>query len=86
MEHISIHALREESDFSLPMLPEPFQISIHALREESDLGVSRDVYRRIISIHALREESDFNLLKVLLLLFLFLSTLSVRRATLCGVL
>ena len=35
-EWISIHALREESDFR-PLEPTPgIEISIHALREESD--------------------------------------------------
>ena len=36
-EEISIHALREESDFPLPLRnPAWRKISIHALREESD--------------------------------------------------
>ena len=34
--HISIHALREESDISLTRLGTQRVISIHALREESD--------------------------------------------------
>ena len=57
-------------------------ISIHALREESDLhahGVSRFSVR--ISIHALREESDKSVLFINLILNIFQSTLSVRRAT-----
>ena len=33
---ISIHALREESDFTGPPVPHRCRISIHALREESD--------------------------------------------------
>ena len=33
---ISIHALREESDFVGFRNPDSFHISIHALREESD--------------------------------------------------
>ena len=57
--HISIHALREESDSALTKnwRRQTF-ISIHALREESD-GVLRVWYPNGgISIHALREESD----------------------------
>ena len=33
---ISIHALREESDFHIQDCPDVCTISIHALREESD--------------------------------------------------
>ena len=61
LKHISIHALREESDVvngdvanGLPC------ISIHALREESDAAINGDWSGVWISIHALREESDFN--------------------------
>ena len=38
---ISIHALREESDFVIPFKYADFDISIHALREESDDLVSQ---------------------------------------------
>ena len=56
---ISIHALREESDDEVALMPRSFVISIHALREESDPITMRiDSSPRRISIHALREESD----------------------------
>ena len=57
-------------------------ISIHALREESDSApiIDVNVVARI-SIHALREESDPKRAKQFMLIFLFQSTLSVRRAT-----
>ena len=56
--YISIHALREESDYWWSMEQQPIWISIHALREESDGDCTK--YKRYcaISIHALREESD----------------------------
>ena len=56
--HISIHALREESDWALRGLDESRCISIHALREESDIVEKGETFRSLISIHALREESD----------------------------
>ena len=57
---ISIHALREESDFhsgdAFLIIP---AISIHALREESDRSwFNKIFFLWSISIHALREESD----------------------------
>ena len=89
--HISIHALREESDLQSCLCCQFIKIiSIHALREESDCFLlfccssSSD-----ISIHALREESDAKKIscrrpqaaKPLLFSAKFQSTLSVRRAT-----
>ena len=57
-------------------------ISIHALREESDPTTKKLVLAvRFISIHALREESDVVSLLMYSILFIFQSTLSVRRAT-----
>ena len=59
MKQISIHALREEGDYSFFHFVFPFYlISIHALREEGDLlqAAHPDIYA--ISIHALREEGD----------------------------
>ena len=58
------------------------EISIHALLAESDRATKDQNTIRVISIHALLAESD-----LLLCLFLpfwraFLSTLSLRRATL----
>ena len=56
-------------------------ISIHALREESDgMSISTPFFQ-FISIHALREESDLQTLAANSRTPIFLSTLSVRRAT-----
>ena len=62
----------------------PPRISIHALREESDIAKNDKDKRSLISIHALREESDPDLWSPDHYLLKFLSTLSVRRATLQG--
>ena len=56
-------------------------ISIHALLAESDMFVNLRVLDGSISIHALLAESDLALLCVFSIHFLFLSTLSLRRAT-----
>ena len=59
-----------------------FQISIHALLAESDRHCADTLwFRRHISIHALLAESDLTLIQKLAHLCLFLSTLSLRRAT-----
>ncbi len=60
LTEISIHALREESDFDIYNLFVGLNaISIHALREESDtLNNQLRFVTPSISIHALREESD----------------------------
>ena len=55
---ISIHALREESDFGASDMDAISVISIHALREESDKACFAIEPLQTISIHALREESD----------------------------
>ena len=47
---ISIHALREESDFLAPNVRCAMRISIHALREESDQPNPR----------SLPQQQDFN--------------------------
>ncbi len=58
-EDISIHALREEGDWSREDMQNECNISIHALREEGDAGVKTFMRRCCsISIHALREEGD----------------------------
>ena len=57
-------------------------ISIHALLAESDLyilSVKSPIFQ--ISIHALLAESDLSLLRSVMFMALFLSTLSLRRAT-----
>ena len=58
-------------------------ISIHALLAESDhLVVFGSDCRNKISIHALLAESDLLIPLTILLIMSFLSTLSLRRATL----
>ena len=79
---ISIHALLAESDIYTHPVSVLIAISIHALLAESDLI---NTYHRIfgegISIHALLAESDNVLACSAGLEHLFLSTLSLRRAT-----
>ena len=79
---ISIHALLAESDLSGELAQRCGVISIHALLAESD---SEYEYERDsktgISIHALLAESDDSFLGVILVKLVFLSTLSLRRAT-----
>ena len=57
------------------------KISIHALLAESDTSVLPTIPAPAISIHALLAESDGNFITNELLTALFLSTLSLRRAT-----
>ena len=57
------------------------KISIHALREEGDRLWPERRRQRHISIHALREEGDLAVFEDELGTFTFLSTPSVRRAT-----
>ena len=60
----------------------PTLISIHALLAESDFGLSYFYIIKItISIHALLAESDICAFWMVLSRPLFLSTLSLRRAT-----
>ena len=56
-------------------------ISIHALLAESDIPNSGTFRSTHISIHALLAESDHGTCIVFLSLLVFLSTLSLRRAT-----
>ena len=82
---ISIHALLAESDlialFDFPIVP---VISIHALLAESDSG-HPDIRRfDAISIHALLAESDVSSMLYDTTSLIFLSTLSLRRATCCA--
>ena len=80
---ISIHALLAESDQAANGLANaPPQISIHALLAESDLALLEEFeYEEKISIHALLAESDFQAPNLARYSVLFLSTLSLRRAT-----
>ena len=78
---ISIHALLAESDWVRSFLAPFFIISIHALLAESDKTNSGVVAFQVISIHALLAESDFAPFMRWVYARLFLSTLSLRRAT-----
>ncbi len=79
---ISIHALLAESDLRvLDGSKSSIEISIHALLAESDTWQRGSRVTYVISIHALLAESDRNGLRLLSVLLLFLSTLSLRRAT-----
>ena len=82
---ISIHALLAESDLirPAPALP-PQRISIHALLAESDGQHAANRHRLKISIHALLAESDPSYSYTYYRGYLFLSTLSLRRATFCA--
>ena len=82
-EYISIHALLAESDFANFEGFYWWVISIHALLAESDLRVVDGSKSSIeISIHALLAESDYRGRYSLRHSAQFLSTLSLRRATL----
>ena len=79
---ISIHALLAESDFPPLLLRSIHEISIHALLAESDRKRNAAVTRpKRISIHALLAESDVHHKQHITPHNVFLSTLSLRRAT-----
>ena len=78
---ISIHALLAESDNGYPHTRQRGAISIHALLAESDLAGPSGPAFFLISIHALLAESDMDRWLAGLKGTLFLSTLSLRRAT-----
>ena len=79
---ISIHALLAESDaVAVVGATQPGDISIHALLAESDTMWTAAIWYTSISIHALLAESDAEKLNNSLTIKLFLSTLSLRRAT-----
>ena len=59
-----------------------YYISIHALLAESDIRSLSNGYRSNISIHALLAESDGEPMDKIAVRLSFLSTLSLRRATL----
>ena len=82
---ISIHALLAESDILKSMSVMVISISIHALLAESDKVVIPGPPIMIpISIHALLAESDLKIPPQGSKSQIFLSTLSLRRATLDG--
>ena len=75
---ISIHALLAESDFVIgDVMGKALAISIHALLQHFSISYCK------ISIHALLAESDVFRFCFSAFDFLFLSTLSLRRATEC---
>ena len=79
---ISIHALLAESDKPMDVPQYQILISIHALLAESDHSTpDNGRMRDAISIHALLAESDGKSNKLAGLKLVFLSTLSLRRAT-----
>ena len=78
---ISIHALLAESDLQESYLLPLQLISIHALLAESDKAQTLKIAPLSISIHALLAESDFRRSFLFNHYNLFLSTLSLRRAT-----
>ncbi len=78
---ISIHALLAESDTFIVYSITDKCISIHALLAESDHVSVECVEVNKISIHALLAESDPVKIKPVLISTKFLSTLSLRRAT-----
>ena len=79
--NISIHALLAESDKELFLVAFKGCISIHALLAESDNARPETRRHDVISIHALLAESDLNAHLYYHSRGLFLSTLSLRRAT-----
>ena len=80
---ISIHALLAESDGgSNKHKGQALEISIHALLAESDDQASASAAAAKISIHALLAESDIKIPPDVTFKDVFLSTLSLRRATL----
>ena len=80
---ISIHALLAESDPSTGRAAKATTlISIHALLAESDGTDGQNAVILGISIHALLAESDIGTLRTVSVRKTFLSTLSLRRATL----
>ena len=81
IQAISIHALLAESDEQSSSYNAYLEISIHALLAESDLWVWMGGLSCDISIHALLAESDITLPVLFVKNVLFLSTLSLRRAT-----
>ena len=79
---ISIHALLAESDRKITItVDEGTLISIHALLAESDVTRVARTPTTVISIHALLAESDDTVSTPDIPKEIFLSTLSLRRAT-----
>ena len=81
LDAISIHALLAESDTLIWDVIAEMTISIHALLAESDPSVLHNFRPLQISIHALLAESDEPAASRNNKNNVFLSTLSLRRAT-----
>ena len=81
LNSISIHALLAESDLIHITQYSMCKISIHALLAESDPFSTALRPAANISIHALLAESDIDLRNIIRTRLVFLSTLSLRRAT-----
>ena len=83
--HVSIHALLAESDLSNHQSVNYTLVSIHALLAESDVNTAdQEARKRLVSIHALLAESDQLYINRTAKAIVFLSTLSLRRATING--
>ena len=80
MQFLSTLSLRRATDHP-PGLCMPHLISIHALLAESDKCPLKSALVRSISIHALLAESDPPVREIIQWEGIFLSTLSLRRAT-----
>ena len=83
---ISIHALLAESDYPKQENYPQSNISIHALLAESDPIMRKYCPSTKISIHALLAESDSKPRRLKSRRCVFLSTLSLRRATIFALL
>ena len=81
VNHISIHAPREGSDFEPVEDFRQAYISIHAPREGSDFHPASCPICDLISIHAPREGSDVSLDLCVYIVEEFQSTLPVKGAT-----
>ena len=83
-EFLSTHSVRSATVIQT-LAKYKLLISIHALRKECDVEiVKRIVDDELISIHALRKECDIALINADMPFCKFLSTHSVRSATLFG--
>ena len=83
---VSIHALLAESDARGPLRARAPEVSIHALLAESDAtGTAGSLAEVAVSIHALLAESDAPWRSRTTAARGFLSTLSLRRATIVDV-
>ena len=84
VEHISIHALREEGDLNAgQLIPFYVDISIHALREEGDAFGYQEAWAEYHFYPRPPRGGRPRLNTAILLYVEFLSTPSARRATNC---